>query len=347
MKKLVLVFLIGISASSFYAQEVENIQKSLVVKKTATWCPKCGDWGWDLFINIIDDLKEEPVVFLAAHYSGALQNLAGQAISDNFGVAGQPNFYFNGTDQDVIKSNIDTKRDEIKQLVADHKGGTAIASAGSSTSMDGDNLIIDTNVKFFQDVEGDFYVSHYIVEDNLKFFQAGFPEPNDAIHKKILRWHLTEDNLADQIKDGSINANESFQNTYTIPINTDWNLDSLSVQSIIWKKEGEKLLFLNAAEQLVDLTSPIAEIENEIEGFEAYYTSDHNILTKFVSKSDHPAQVNLHDISGKLIFSTSLNIRQGANEYKIGTEHKSSGLQIFTIRINGYTPLSRKLNSFR
>ncbi|HHB79571.1 MAG TPA: hypothetical protein ENK85_10105, partial [Saprospiraceae bacterium] len=63
MKKILLLLLaVGISYLA-QAQEVPQTQSSLIIKKTASWCPPCGGWGWDLFEQLIDDNDSQAILW--------------------------------------------------------------------------------------------------------------------------------------------------------------------------------------------------------------------------------------------------------------------------------------------
>ena len=76
---------------------IPESQKTLITKKTADWCPFCGQWGWGLFKGMLTDNEEDALV-IATHYSGDLKNDDAEAISDNFGGFYQPIFFVNGKD---------------------------------------------------------------------------------------------------------------------------------------------------------------------------------------------------------------------------------------------------------
>ena len=53
------------------AQQVAQVQRSIVTKRTADWCPNCGTYGWTYFKDAIEQ-NGDKAVFIAAHYSGGL-----------------------------------------------------------------------------------------------------------------------------------------------------------------------------------------------------------------------------------------------------------------------------------
>ncbi len=45
MKRFLYLIILVFLSTWVYAQEVPETQKSLIIKRTATWCPPCGGWG--------------------------------------------------------------------------------------------------------------------------------------------------------------------------------------------------------------------------------------------------------------------------------------------------------------
>jgi len=73
---------------SGYSQEAPQTQSALVTKISATWCPPCGGWGWDLFHDLVVD-NEAKATLLAVHHSGNLLTPTSGALADNFMISGQ------------------------------------------------------------------------------------------------------------------------------------------------------------------------------------------------------------------------------------------------------------------
>ena len=70
-----LLLFFALSFSNIHAQDVPEVQRTLLTKVTATWCPSCGSWGWSFFEDIIED-NTGKATFMGAHHSGNLVSSA-------------------------------------------------------------------------------------------------------------------------------------------------------------------------------------------------------------------------------------------------------------------------------
>lgn len=332
-----------IALAQINAQEISTVQNSLVVKKTATWCPKCGDWGWSIFADMVDELQDDNVVFLAAHYSGQLETDAGKAITSNFGVSGQPNYYFNGVDQDVRSTNTSDKGVSIRDQIKDHSSNEANIGIGIEATIDSAKIDASVSIQFLKDLEGEFYLSLYIVEDPLSFYQAGHSDGNDTSHKKILRTHMTDDALADLVVEGPVSSNEMFQLDLSKNLEDDWLKDNLSLTAIVWKKVGDKLEYENASNVEFSLTSPVVDHTSPIKGISSTFVDDN--LRVFISSTENGTFTFrlIEAGSGKKILTKQSEIRAGANEFNIFSNKITPGVYILNIENNNRLIQSSKI----
>ena len=90
---ILLLFLIALQVQS---QTVSTKNWTLIHERTASWCPYCGTWGWDMKDRILTEFADEEVIFMAVHHSGDLTNPVAQQFGDNFGGFGQPIFFVDG-----------------------------------------------------------------------------------------------------------------------------------------------------------------------------------------------------------------------------------------------------------
>ncbi|HMP29618.1 MAG TPA: hypothetical protein PKD85_08450, partial [Saprospiraceae bacterium] len=74
----------------------QSKQASLLVKKTADWCPFCGTYGWSFFRKVKEQSQDLPSIMIAMHYSGGLINTTAVDLNANFSGPGQPVFFDNG-----------------------------------------------------------------------------------------------------------------------------------------------------------------------------------------------------------------------------------------------------------
>lgn len=244
MKIKVLLFFIGVffAGLSLQAQEVAQVQQSLITKRTATWCPYCGTWGWDFF-NALKTNVSDKAVLVAAHFGGStLENAVSLAWVDNLGGSSQPRFYVDNEMQSVNSGNQATALGVIKDKVDANAAKQPVANVGMKTSWSGSDLSVQAKTKFFQSAEGVFYLGVYLVEDNVLANQAG--QAGIVEHSHILRGSATGTAFGEMIADGSVSAGTEYDKTYTIDPG-NYETDNLDLVGVIWKKEGSKYLAVN------------------------------------------------------------------------------------------------------
>jgi len=99
-----------------YGQSFKNTP--LISKRTADWCPNCGNWGWSFKKAMLEEISTEEATILALHHSGGLANPTSIAITEAVGGSGQPRFYLNNQDMGASSGNWNDKLEEVKTDVA-------------------------------------------------------------------------------------------------------------------------------------------------------------------------------------------------------------------------------------
>lgn len=298
MKKNFLLFsLLSVFSLQMFAQTVPQEQRTLITKVTASWCGNCGTWGWTLFEGLVED-NPDKAVLIANHYSGDLSNTTSDEIAENWNVNSQPRFLTGNDDQSVLSSNIDAKRTAIKGIVDANFMSMPLANAGIEASITGDQLMINTKTQFFQPTTGEYYLGVYIVENGVINNQSG--QGANAVHKKIMRGAVTSTTFGDLLMNGSIGMNMEFDKSFTMTVDSGWDINNLEVVTIIWQKENDDYSFIN--------TNMVSEITET--------TSISNVLLEGAS-----IKVSPNVISSEAIVSIELE-----NELKDAT------LQVFDLQ---------------
>jgi len=81
MKKVLLPICFFFAFLTAQAQEVPEVQKTLISKISADWCPPCGTWAWDLFHDLVND-NDNQAVLMAVHHSGGLETPTSNAFAN-------------------------------------------------------------------------------------------------------------------------------------------------------------------------------------------------------------------------------------------------------------------------
>ena len=244
-KKLLLFSLLFIFSLQMFAQ-VPQEQRSLITKVSATWCPPCGGWAWDMFEELIED-NQDDAILIVAHYSGDLFNPAADEIAANVNAAFQPSFFLNTEHQSITSSNASSKRTIIKDAVTASSLEMPVANMSIDVLFEPvtRQLQIATTTKFFQEATGEYYIASYFVENGVVNAQAG--RGADAIHEKILRGAITDETFGELIADGTIAADSEFSHSnIDFDLNADWDIEHLEFVSVIWKKVNDQYEFVNA-----------------------------------------------------------------------------------------------------
>ena len=299
------------------AQEIENKQRTLLIKTAATWCPPCGGWGWNLFEGMIED-NEDKALLIAAHHSGDLMTEEAVDLFDNFGATYQPFFFLNEMNLQANSSNASAKRVEIAQTVSEtFLNQMPVANVGFVPKYANSKLSVDAKVKFFQPASGEYYLSIFLMEDGIINYQASIG--NNAVHKKIIRFGFTDNTFGELITNGAIAAGQEFTLPFELLIGGVEGYD-YEVAGIIWKKENNKFLPVNVwSTKTIETVSAVSSI-GAIQSFiiTPNITGSQAVINLELQNSLNNASIDIIDIHGKAI----ANISQGT---------LSAGLQTFSI----------------
>lgn len=270
-KYLMLSFLaLGITVSSCKKDEEDDAadnaikatshsqkQVPIVYKSTGETCYYCGDWGWQAWIDLSNDYKGTALTW--ANYSTGFSNgnFRGQelnasvstmeAIKQNFGSGGKPNWYVNGTSHGTSSS------------AANNATATSIATASSSVlasasiegTMDGDVLTVNAEAKFYSAASGEYYMGAYVIENNVSGPQSGpIGASGDVEHHLMMRGSMSATPWGEQIVSASASSGSTVSKSYSVTIPSTYNKDNINVGIIIWKKNGTNFAYVNAATNL-------------------------------------------------------------------------------------------------
>lgn len=280
------------------AQQVLEEQRTLITKRTATWCPNCGTWGWTLMQGLIEDNQDKAVI-IAAHESGILETAAAADITDNWGAFSQPRFFVNETDFGVTPSQIQTARTDIKAFVDQAFTHGPVANAGFNWNFANNTLKVDARVRFFQETQGDFYLGLYLLENNVMEIQSG--QSGLANHQKVLRFCLTQDSWGKPVTNGTVAAGTDFDLDYELSISSIDGYD-YELAAIVWNKVNDVYIPVNAWSS--DLTSPTAVKENTgLSAFEVFpsVSSGHATVTLELERNQQMSVIDLLDNQGRIV----------------------------------------------
>ncbi|MEZ4995557.1 MAG: T9SS type A sorting domain-containing protein [Saprospiraceae bacterium] len=222
---------------------VPERQIPLLTKISASWCPYCGTWGWDLMEGLFEDNSYNSSV-ITVHYSGDYKTDAGAKMTSNFGAVGQPQFFLNSEKLSVSGSTADSKRSEIKTAVAANAAMSPAVQSGLVAGTYEGQFNVLTNTKFFVPADGEYYLGLYLLQKEFVGPQAG--RSGDSLHKNLLRKNLTDGAFGELLAQGQISAGTKVFLQKSFSLNDiAYALENISVLSIVWKKEGNRYLVVN------------------------------------------------------------------------------------------------------
>lgn len=338
MKKVILLSLFFSFALALSAQDitVPVANRPLITKRTASWCPLCGSWGWTLFRGLLDD-NSDNALLIASHYSGEYQNPVAIAFSNNFGGFGQPTFFVNNENQNATSGTAAAVRATVKTGVQNINAQAPEAQSGILAEVD-DNYTLTARAKtrFFEATEGEYYLGLYLIERNFFAYQAG--QGNNAHHKQVLRLSFNGEPYGELIANGNIAAGTEADISHTIGIadmgeagiteTEGLYSDNFEVAAIIWKKVGNSYQVVNTNSADVEILSAVKDLR-QLQAFEAWPAPAGQVINARVELSDPlpNAQLALFGADGSLVrMLFEGNLQEGPHNFVVERGGLSAGL---------------------
>ncbi len=317
---------------SLQAQEVAQVQKSVITKRTATWCPYCGTWGWELFEGLIED-NSEKAVLIAAHFGGSqLETTTSAEYLANLGGAGQPRFFLNNELQSASSSTIPDTRAAIKQQVDANYLLQPLANAGSYSSFDGTTLNIQTRTVFFQQAEGEYYLGVYLIEDGVLNSQAG--QSGEVMHHYVMRDAATDNTFGVLLDSGTIPANTEYTHNFSADV-SGYVPENLDVVTIIWRKEGDTYYYVNAWSEDAGNEAPSAVTELPKAIQVRLQTPESGQRYRLQVQSQRPldeVQISLSDSNGRLLRLLHKGpLPAGESSFEVAQENLPKGIYFLNL----------------
>lgn len=240
-------FLLGLCclclATALYAQEgiitVDKKQKSLLTKRTATWCPICGQPDiWPMVKNLEANLSNKALV-VAGHHSASstLYSTVAKDLIDNFTPAfSQPVFYFNreriGSGGANTESMLNERADLAYQQIP-------LAQTGLRLTFDESQRLLEIagRIEFYESTEGNYQLAYYLIRKSIIANQSN--QGSDTEHINVLWESITAGSFGIAIDQESLVPGGSFSHQEQFPLPAELNPDNLIVAAIIWKQNEE------------------------------------------------------------------------------------------------------------
>lgn len=255
--------------------EVERKQRASLLYYTATWCGPCGSFGSPDFKAVLDNIPQSDLTSidvhtrnsqLAAFYKNNQNDSfyyspADRAILTNLQLPGTvPAFFVN---QQYESSRIPLAN--MQSYVTATLETDPVLGVAAKATADGNNINIETKTEFFQNAEGTYHLSAFVVEKKVNFRQAvGGAYVENFEHRNILKASARNGKMDDQneygdapIFSGSISSGETKELNWTFEFENigspnanfpAWNFDpaNTAIAVIIWKDGGSTKEIVNS-----------------------------------------------------------------------------------------------------
>lgn len=264
MKKVLLF----ITALLFFSIEifsqtisVPKRKKALLMKMTATWCGPCGSYHF-ITENIYHE-HSDSILFINSHvsssdvgdiYSGEFHNKL------NGNGEGIPSYNVNGIKQPswppIEKAIVDSAKKFLKKPV--------VANVAFKYQITGDQLAVQTSVKFFAaDKADEYYVNVFIVENKITTKQKVDNTYTTLIQDRVSRGPIMSGNAGiwgEKFATGNIATGKFYDVNFNSTLKPAWIKNNLRLVAVIWKKTGNVYTVLSAE----DVPSVATDIKEDV-----------------------------------------------------------------------------------
>lgn len=133
---------------------------------------------------------------------------------------------------------------------------TPIAGIGITHTKSETSLTVNTNVEFFENAEGEYYLSVLVLESSIDgsssagaYVQSGTTNPSSYYHDYVLRASSIEGNAYGELILTNPVEGSTIENEYVIQLHSSW-INTVYPVAILWKKDiatSPNYKFINAA----------------------------------------------------------------------------------------------------
>ncbi len=233
-----------------YAEEKQN---ALFVEVTGSWCPPCGSNGGPFFnsvnANYGDDLIALAVHVPSQYASDPMQvdQIWNDFLSTVFSVSGVPSFFINHE-----QLGYNTQMSQVETIIDGKISSDPLMATGFRTTLDGSEFTIDYKVQIFQEVDAEYYLAFYAVEDGIPatgvYSQASGAAGYEHNHTVIAP---TSNTWGEVLLDGEAEPGEILEGQTSLSVNAHNDINNVHIVSVIWEKKSYvNYQYVNANKEL-------------------------------------------------------------------------------------------------
>ena len=221
---------------------------------TSTGCPGCGSWGAPTFENLSKEYKDK-IVPIAVHikYGDPMITTTSTEIAANrVGQRYTPQLWVNSTNAMVLAGSsingtatLQNIRTQLDQYIAED----VQIAVGVSSASDEEQVKVNFKHQAKTNLEGEYYVGIYLMENKI-FAPQSSSASNPTEHNYVIRASKAS-SFGTKISAEHLETDAVFEASHTFQIEESWQKENLFATIIVWKKEGDRYVVINANNNLV------------------------------------------------------------------------------------------------
>lgn len=220
-----------------------NSLKPVLFDFTSTGCPGCGSWGKPTFNSLSKEYSEN-IVPIAVHikYGDPMITAFSNEIAANrYGQIYTPQIWVNDTNGvQLVNNNINpvASINTLKSLISNSKSKDIAFAEGIILNKSSEKLEVKLGVKFKNNpVNGDYYLSCYLLQDNILHNQSSSPT-NPTTHNSVIV-DAFNNTWGAKVE---LNPNNEFEYRHSFDLKQ--NGENMHLVSILWLKKGNRYVAL-------------------------------------------------------------------------------------------------------
>ena len=332
MRKLLLFVITITLATSVSAQEISTDQWTHIQKRTATWCPFCGLFGWEFKELMIDTYKDDNVLIWSTHLSSSdLANPTATALVNNYGGSGQPLFFLEGQNLFVSSGNQADKAELVRQTVELNSGFPAFYGTSALATYDGNTISVTAKAKFFEGGNTlPVHLAVYLMRKETVAFQS--QQGPNALHRNVVVNHFTDNVFGEVASASGAVAGEEYTLESTLEFPGE-DITNYVVVPVVWGEENGDVdyRFYNADVVDIVMSTDVNESFLTDTDVKIMNAGGDVILADINSNESYDGILSIVDMTGKVVLSEQKGIVSGSNSVSIQLPSLPSGMYILNV----------------
>ncbi len=229
--------------------EIQQSQQAVMFYMSGNWCGPCGLYGKPALKKNIDKHGDDLVVISAQLGQDPMTNQYANEVASLWGVNSVPTAAIGGNEGSASKigggasmeGSMDTK---ISSLIASE----AVLNSMIERKVEGNKMTVTVTTKFFKAADGEYFISVYLLEDNIidRQYVSGEGWHDPVEFDNILRAEMTDGAAYGvALADGTTAANTKVTKEFSVTLDSKWKTENLKVAAVIWKKGSNGVVISN------------------------------------------------------------------------------------------------------